>query len=130
MESITTESGPQVQLGAVVVTVKKPKLKDYKRFLKLVAEVRYTVDFEALTGSDPAKSAQAFEALADVPDKVAELCSLASDATVEQAGEADLEQVLGLLVACIKHANVLKALGEAVKKMAGAEGQAPKEDQA
>lgn len=125
MESVMTPNGPQVRLGAVLVRIKKPKLKDYKRFIQLVAELRFSVDLNALFAGDPAAAKPAFEALAQAPDALAEVCALASDATVEQAMEADIEQVMELFVACVKHANVVEAITGSLKKVWGAEPQAP-----
>ncbi len=120
------ENGPECQLGAVLVRVRKPKLKDYTRFLMVVAEIRMTVNIEALFSNNPADSGKAWQVLAEVPEKVALVCSLASDATIEQAQEADLEQAIDLFVACVKYANVVGAISGALKKVWGAtETEAP-----
>ncbi len=128
-EQVLIDNGPQVTLGVVVVRVKKPKLRDYKRFIELVAEMRLSIDIQSLFSGEQEASRRAFEALAQTPDKIAELCALASDATADQALDADPEQVLELLVACIKHANVVQAISDAVKKVWGAGPTPPTQTQ-
>ncbi len=126
-EATLIDSGPQLYLGSVLVRVKKPRLRDYKRFIELVAEFRFKVDLRILFSGDDQAAKEAFIALAETPDKVAEICALASDATVEQALDADLEQTLELVIACVKHANVVQAITGALKKVWGVTGTPPQE---
>ena len=101
-------------------------LRAWKDLVLKVAELIDLADIQALTGdaSDPGAFKAAFARLQDAPDKIAELCSLATPATKDQVLNADFEQAFGLLMVVLQVNNVAKVLKDAIKKVKARESEA------
>ena len=103
-------------LGEKVVVLPIP-LRKWKELVVKVAEIVDLADIQALTGEGDFKTA--FSRLQDAPEKIAELCALATPVEKDKVLDADFEQAFGLLIVAIEVNNVIKVLKDAIKKVKG-----------
>lgn len=123
MESVILPPGKKVSFNGKEYQVKPLPIRKYKVLLEKVAEIVDLSDLKALMGEESANSGVALRKFADAPDKLAEICELATGITKDEVLDGDIEQVIGLLIATIQVNNIIKVFTDAIKKIKGSAGE-------